>query len=181
MEQRHVYLVGFMGSGKSTVGEILANKLGAFFVDLDRFIEETVGVEISEIFSEYGEEHFREVESYVLNEVAASPDPSVVATGGGIVLKEDNWRVMEESGVTIHLHASIDTLWNRVSGTNNRPLAEDRQQFESLYWSRLPLYRRAQIEVVSHPKSPEEVAEEVLDALGLIEEEEKETHPQRET
>ncbi len=172
MEQRHIYLVGFMGCGKSTVGEILAHRLGALFVDLDHFIEETVGMEIPDIFSEYGEEHFREAESFVLRQVAESPSPAVVATGGGVVLREENREVMRTTGKVVHLYAPAELLWNRVSPAGNRPLAKDFQGFLKLYQSRLPLYRQADLEVDSSANSPEEVAEEVLGALGLTQKKE---------
>ncbi len=172
MGNHHLYIVGFMGCGKSTVGKILANRLNMLFVDLDHFIEETVGMEIPQIFSEYGEEHFREAESFVLQQVAESPSPAVVATGGGVVLREENREVMKTTGTMVYLHAPAEVLWERASSSGNRPLAKEFQSFLELWQARLPLYREARIEIDSSANSPEEVAEEVLGALGLTQKKE---------
>ncbi len=156
-----------MGSGKSTVGRLVAGRLNLSFVDLDSLVEERLGMSIPRVFSAYGEDFFREAETRVLEEVSRSFPPSVVATGGGIVLRESNWEIMQASGEVVYLHAPVEVLWERVSHSTNRPLARDEERFRELWLKRLPLYRKARIEVESYPKTPEEVAREVLGALGL--------------
>ncbi len=117
-----IYLIGFMGSGKSTIGRNLANKLGWSFVDLDRKIEATTGKTIAEIFSAYGEEWFRNVESEVLRSVGSLSD-TVISTGGGAPCHGDNMDFMIETGLTIYLKMSAEQLKRRLANSSGeRPL-----------------------------------------------------------
>jgi len=117
-----IYLIGFMGSGKSTIGRNLANKLGWSFVDIDRKIEATTGKTIAEIFSAYGEEWFRNVESEVLRSVASLSD-TVISTGGGAPCHGDNMDYMIETGLTIYLKMSAEQLKRRLANSSGeRPL-----------------------------------------------------------
>ncbi len=117
-----IYLIGFMGSGKSTIGRNLANKLGWSFVDIDRKIEATTGKTIPEIFSECGEEWFRNVESEVLRSVG-SLSYTVISTGGGAPCHGDNMDYMIETGLTIYLKMSAEQLKRRLANSSGeRPL-----------------------------------------------------------
>jgi shikimate kinase len=145
MKTGNVYLVGFMGTGKSTVGRELARKKKRHFVDLDELIELKEKRSIPDIFSQSGEPYFRRVERQVLKEVSRE-DAFVVACGGGIVMNEDNIRTMKESGTVICLTASVDAILGRPAGSAQRPLLNvpnPRERIESLLKLRAPYYARA--------------------------------------
>ncbi|MFA9459300.1 shikimate kinase [Thiohalorhabdus methylotrophus] len=164
-----VYLVGPMGAGKSTVARLLAPRLQAGVVDLDAEIEDAFGRSIPELFAEHGESGFRDREERVLAEVAQRPGPLVVATGGGVILRDANRRVMAASGTMVYLHADVDTLLARTAGSANRPLlqvADPRAKLAALQAERDPLYREAAILVEGAESSPAEVAEEILHRLA---------------
>ena len=132
-----------MGAGKTTVGRRLAAYLKTRFVDTDHLVEERTGVSVSHIFEVEGEQGFRERESRILCEVSEL-EGAVVSTGGGIVLAEENCRVMKETGTTIYLDASMDTLWKRLEHGRQRPLLQTndpQQTLRALMEARDPLYR----------------------------------------
>jgi shikimate kinase len=118
----HVVLVGMMGAGKTAVGRRLAQSLGRPFVDVDVHIEGTTGHTIAELFERDGEAAFRDEEAAALTEVLNGPRGSVVATGGGAVLREDNRRLMRERGTVVWLRARPETLAARVGSGDERPL-----------------------------------------------------------
>ena len=124
----NIYLIGMMGSGKSTVGEILAEKMELLFIDLDSEIEKTGGKSVSEIFNQDGEDHFRKLESEELKQYSES----VVACGGGIILDEKNRQYINENGVAVLLTASMDELFKRLSDSNNRPILPDENTEKAL-------------------------------------------------
>jgi shikimate kinase len=123
--ENKVYIIGFMGSGKTTTGRKLAELLGWTFTDLDRSIEEHTGLTIPEIFSRHGETFFREVESGVLRSLRSLTN-GVISTGGGTPCYGDNMDYMLETGLTIYLKLTPGQLKSRLSGTNGeRPLIKD--------------------------------------------------------
>ena len=124
----NIYLIGMMGSGKSTVGKILAEKMELLFIDLDLEIEKTGGKSVSEIFNQDGEDHFRKLESEELKQYSES----VVACGGGIILDEENRQYINENGVAVLLTASMDELFKRLSDSNNRPILPDENTEKAL-------------------------------------------------
>ena len=165
---KNIYLIGFMGAGKTSVGKILAEKLRLEFYDLDELIEAECGKTISRIFSEHGEVFFRELETERLKSVSKNSG-QIVATGGGIVLRESNWKIMKEGGITIYLKASADVLWNRIKDDTSRPLLQVEKPFEKareLLSMRIPLYEKADIIVDSEDKSPENVADDIIGQLS---------------
>ena len=132
-----------MGAGKSTVGKVLAKKLGRRFLDADHVIEERCGVKIPVIFEMEGEEGFRKREAQVIREITTEHD-IVLATGGGAVLFPDNRQALSEQGTVIYLHANPNELWHRTKGGEGRPLLSNgdaRKILENLYAVRDPLYR----------------------------------------
>ena len=124
----NIYLIGMMGSGKSTVGKILAEKMELLFIDLDSEIEKTGGKSVSEIFNQDGENQFRKLESEELKQYSES----VVACGGGIILDEENRKYINENGVAVLLTASMDELFKRLSDSNNRPILPDENTEKAL-------------------------------------------------
>jgi len=150
------------------VGRALAARLQAKLVDLDEEIVRRAGRPIPEIFAAEGEEGFRDREEQTLAEVAAREGPLVVATGGGVVLREANRRRMAEYGTMVYLHAGVDTLLARAGGDPNRPLLQvddPRAKLEALQAEREPLYREADLVVTTDGRKPGEVAEEILARL----------------
>ena len=168
MRNYRIYLVGPMGAGKSTVGRALAYRLGAELVDLDAEIVHVAGKPIPEIFAEEGEAGFREREARALADLAGRDEALVVATGGGVVLREENRQLMARSGTTVYLHAAVDTLLARTRGDSNRPLlqvADPRAQLTQLQAEREPLYREAALTVATDGRTPQDVAGEILSRL----------------
>src|SRR6185369_15514239 len=121
MGHSNIFLVGMMGAGKITLGRALAARMKREFVDTDRLLVDRTGVPVATVFEIEGEDGFRRRESAVLREVCEQ-EALVVATGGGIVLSEENRRVMRESGTVIYLRARVESLWERTRHDSNRPL-----------------------------------------------------------
>lgn len=139
----NVFLVGLMGAGKSSVGKALARRLHKTFYDTDQEIERTTGVRIPVIFEIEGEAGFRAREARLLSELALRRN-IVLATGGGIVLSEQNRRLLSENGAVVYLRASVSDLWERTRHDKSRPLlrTEDRMgKLHELFVQRDPLYR----------------------------------------
>lgn len=167
-----VFLVGFMGAGKSSVGRALSHQLGWRFEDLDERIEEREGRKIGQIFREQGEAHFRRLEQSALLELLTAMEdspPAVVALGGGTFVRPEPASLIRATGApTIFLDVPCDELWQRCLGEDGeRPLAGDEHQFRQLYEARLPLYLGATLRVENSGKSVEEVAGEIWNALGF--------------
>jgi shikimate kinase len=165
-----IYLVGFMGCGKSTVGRALADELGWRFLDLDADIEKAEGSSIAEIFESRGEPAFRLVESSALRNAVRKIEcgqPHVIALGGGAFLQENNTALLADKGVSIWLDCSFETVQRRVSGDESRPLARDAQKFRALYDDRRPGYARADYRVEIRGDDWVDVIKQILD-FGLV-------------
>ncbi len=140
---RNIFLVGLMGAGKTSVGRLLAQRLGKRFIDCDHDIEARTGVRIAVIFEIEGEEGFRNREAQALESLTAEED-IVLATGGGAVIRVQNRRCLAERGFVIYLHAQPRDLWMRTRHDKSRPLlatAEPLKRLEELYERRDALYR----------------------------------------
>jgi shikimate kinase len=159
-----VFLLGFMGCGKTTVGRRLAQRLGWSFLDLDEEIERRAGRTIAQIFAEQGEPHFRRLEHELLAEiVGGGAGPTVVALGGGTFAQPANVELIRSTGgVTFWLECPIDELRRRCRDLNNRPLLRDPDNFRQLYQQRLPFYQQADLRVDADRSDPSEVVEEIL-------------------
>jgi len=145
-----IYLVGFMGCGKSTVGRALADELGWSFVDLDHEIEQREGSTIAKIFDERGEPVFRTLETAALRarvHNVQSGRPQVVSLGGGTFLSEENYELVANNGVTVWLDCPFSHVERRVAGETHRPLARDPAQLRRLFESRRDGYARAEYRV----------------------------------
>lgn len=160
-----VFLLGFMGCGKTTVGRLLAQRLGWSFVDLDEEIERRAGRTIARIFAEEGEPYFRDLERQRLEETlqAAAQAPSVVALGGGTVAQPASFQLIRSTGgITFWLECPLEELRRRCRGLNNRPLLRDPESFQQLYRQRLPFYQQADFRVDADRSDPNQVVEEIL-------------------
>lgn len=145
-----LYLLGFMASGKTTIGQAVADELGWSFADLDIEIEREHGTTISEIFANQGEPHFRELESYAIRRHVARIEaglPWVLALGGGAILRPQNWELVHNNGVTIWLDCPLDIVRRRLGDDVTRPLAQNRAGLAHLFEARRPLYSRADFRI----------------------------------
>jgi len=139
---RSVFLIGMPGCGKSTLGKRLATRMGRPFVDADRELEERCGVTVATMFDIEGEQGFRDREHRLLAELSEQ-DGLVVATGGGVVLREDNRLLLQGRPLVMYLEASVAELWSRLRNDKKRPLlqgADPRARLETLFSERGPLY-----------------------------------------
>ena len=162
-------LIGFMGSGKSTISKKLSYRMKMVMIDTDKVIEEKEGRTISDIFAKDGEETFRRMETELLEELVKSTHKTILSVGGGTPLREENRTLLKQLGQVIYLEISADTVLERLKGDQTRPLlqgSDARQKVESLLNARKPIYEAAaQITVRVDGKSSDEVVEEVLASL----------------
>ncbi|MFW6021897.1 MAG: shikimate kinase [Halanaerobiaceae bacterium] len=160
-----ISLIGFMGTGKSSVGKYLAKKLDFLFIDTDSEIELEMGITIADIFQEYGEEYFREIEEKVLENILQSVDNAVLSTGGGIVLSSKNRAILREKSLPIVLQASVDEIYNRVKDDYQRPLLdvpEPKEVIEKLLNQRKDCYNSFKIKIYTNDKSIEEISDLII-------------------
>jgi shikimate kinase len=150
-----------MGCGKSVVGVLVAQRAGAPFVDLDFAIENETGMSVAEIFASRGEKAFRELEARLLAKVLEPG--TVVALGGGAPIDEANWRLIVDRSTTVFLDCGFETIWNRISGTGDRPLlaAKSRAELQALLDHRRPRYSEA-VHRVDGDRPADVVADEIL-------------------
>jgi shikimate kinase len=150
-----------MGSGKSTIGGLVADRARAPFSDLDSMVEREAGMTIREIFATRSEAGFRALESRLLPD--ALQLGAVVALGGGTPVDESNWRLINERAITVYLEVPFETIWKRVGPTSNRPLAagRSRSELEALLHERRPRYEQASHRVDAG-RRPDLIADEVL-------------------
>lgn len=154
-------IVGYMGSGKTTVGRALARSLGWEFVDLDRTIVKGAGRGIPEIFREFGEEYFRDLEHRALLGALDGTRERVVACGGGAIIRPENRKLLERAA-TVFLEEDVETLYGRTRGPNRPLRAASREDFSRRYAQRLPLYEEvANLKTVVAGRPPGEVAQEI--------------------
>jgi shikimate kinase len=159
-----VYLVGMPGSGKSTVGEELAGRLGVPFVDLDTEIERREGRAVPEIFAREGEAGFRALEAAELVR-AGTRDPSVVSCGGGVVLEPANRITLRNTGTCVFLDVPLEVLQARVQPGVDRPLIHEQGDLERLLEARGPLYREFAAHVVDGRGDPGQVADAIVEEM----------------
>ena len=160
----NVYLVGLMGSGKTTIGRILAKRLGLPFMDTDREVEERTGVSIPTIFEIEGEDGFRRRESQVVEDCTRMSN-AIVATGGGVVLRPENRENLTKSGFVVYLNVPPHILWERTRADKNRPLlkVEDPlRKLQELFVVRDPLYREVADLVVDDGKGNAQTVVQLL-------------------
>jgi len=162
-----ITLLGFMGSGKSTVGRELSAITGLPLIDLDCLIVDITGMTIPELFKVHGEKGFRELEARLLKETLLREGGAVISTGGGAPAYGKNMEVIGELSRSVFLKTSFETLWERISKDPNRPLVRlGKERLKELYEKRIPYYERAEITVECDGRSPGEIAEEIISRLS---------------
>ncbi|MGI5816679.1 MAG: 3-dehydroquinate synthase [Armatimonadota bacterium] len=161
-------LTGFMATGKTTVGRLLARRLGMEFIDTDELIEAKAGLPIPEIFERFGEDHFRDLESDALHHALSTPG-RVISTGGGMLLRDENVRALRDAGPIICLTARAETVVDRTRGDEHRPLlqvADPAARIRELMERREACYARADYHIETDDADPEAVTDEVMGALA---------------
>ena len=169
MDKRNIILVGFMGTGKTVTGRVLAERTGLELVDMDSIIEERAGRPISEIFATDGEAGFRKLERALAHELSQRQG-LVISTGGGIVLNPDNLADFEKTGLVVCLTASPETIFQRLENDTTRPLlsGDKKGQISGILATRKPLYDAIEHQIDGDRLDPEGRAEAIL-ALYTLE------------
>jgi shikimate kinase len=159
-----IFLIGMMGTGKTTIGKVLAQQLNYRFFDTDVLIERVSEQSINEIFARQGEESFRELETKVLAEVSALTK-SVIATGGGIIMRPINWSYLRH-GLVVWLDAPLELLEQRLAEDNTRPL---RPNLSSLLEKRRPIYEQADLHLaIADNQTPEQITAKLIEKIPTV-------------
>ncbi|MDJ0799750.1 MAG: shikimate kinase [Calothrix sp. MO_167.B12] len=166
----NLYLIGMMGAGKTTVGQLIAKHLGYGFLDTDKVIVQAAGKSINQIFAEDGETVFRQLESKVLSEISAYTKLTI-ATGGGIIINSVNWSYLHH-GLIVWLDAPVELLYQRLLNDTSRPLLQDTDplgKLRSLLEQRQPLYAQADLRItLNEEETPEEIALRAIDLIPSV-------------
>lgn len=164
----NIVLVGFMGTGKSAVGKMLAEKLGREFLETDEIIEEREGVSIKEIFEKQGEGYFRRLEKSVVKEASEKRDV-IISAGGGAIVDGENFKNLKNGGVIICLEAGPDVILQRTKGLSTRPLLnvpDPKAKIEELLKKREPYYRKSDFRINTDNLTVKQVVEKII-GLGI--------------
>ncbi|MFZ5968696.1 MAG: chorismate mutase [Bacillota bacterium] len=165
----HISLIGFMGSGKTTIGKELSKLLAMENIDVDKVIEERMGMTINEIFQNYGETYFRKLEAETVEEMSRYNNIIIFCSGGGIVLNHKNVENLKRNGIVIWLQASPEEIYSRISQENTRPLLKDSmtvEKIQEMLGKREGLYEAAaDITVCTDGKTVEEISKEIIEKL----------------
>lgn len=166
----NIYLIGLMGTGKSTVGKVIAHELGYRFFDTDILIEKVAQKTINEIFASEGEESFRDLETRVLDQVSLCTK-SAIATGGGIILKRQNWSYLR-NGLIVWLDVPIPVIVQRLKEDNTRPLLQEtdiKDKLKLLLENRQNLYNQADLHIkISETDTTEQIAQEIINLIPTV-------------
>ena len=166
MLNKNVYLIGFMGAGKSTVGHELAKLMSINFFDLDEAIVENKGMDIADIFHEHGEETFRLWEKEVLFQQEG--EGAIIATGGGIVETKDNLLFMLKTGHVVYLQAPFNLLFSRIASDSNRPLTKEGEKgLKERFNRRRAFYEKASTTLNTENKTPVQIAHEIFKLITV--------------
>jgi shikimate kinase len=168
-EAKRLVLVGFMGAGKSTVGPLVAARLGWEFLDMDARLEQRLGLPVADVFRDLGEEAFRLEEEAVAREILGR-ERLVVAAGGGAFARTETRELLKQNAVTVFLQCDLDTVIRRVPDDGRRPLAGNREIMSIRLAERESSYRKADVTVEASAGGPEAVADRVVSAVhpGLL-------------
>jgi len=167
---KNIVLTGFMGAGKTAVGKELAHILGMKLIDVDTEIEKAEQITINEIFSQFGEPRFREIETGMIKQIA-SGKKLIISTGGGAVLRQENIDILRADGIIVCLMASPETILKRTSTSDDRPLLKVENPLEKineLLAFRKPFYEKANIMIDTEQKTPLQIAEEIIEKIKLL-------------
>lgn len=167
---KNIVLSGFMGTGKTEAGRELARILGWNIIDVDDEIVKAEKMTINEIFAQFGEPAFRDMEAAVIRGISKKKNV-IIATGGGAVLRQDNTDALRQNGIVVCLTASPETILKRIGGSSERPLLKVKnplRKIRELMQARMPFYQKADIVIDTEKKAPREVAVEILERCSAI-------------
>jgi shikimate kinase len=167
---KNIILTGFMGTGKTAVGKELSRLLEMKLIDVDTEVEKIQQMTINEIFKQFGEQRFREIETEMIKTVSANRKV-IISTGGGAVLKQENMDTLRENGIIICLTATPETILQRTSDNSDRPLLQVENPFKKindLLQTRKPYYEKADIIIDTEDKTPLQIAEEIIEKVSRI-------------
>jgi shikimate kinase len=168
---KNISIIGFMGSGKSTAGRLLAERLNFLFIDTDQIIMLAENSSISEIFKNYGEDYFRNVESEVIRKIYKKNKNCVFSCGGGVILREKNMQIIKENSFVLYLHISPIIAYKRLKDAEDRPLinkSDRKKEIEYLIDKRKDLYLKyADMIIEKGNINPEGIVEEIINKLEL--------------
>lgn len=162
--KKNIFFIGFMGTGKTTIGKLVSQKLGFDFIDTDAAIEEQLSMSISDIFENYGEDYFRELENKIVMDLTKGLG-TIISTGGGTPLYHNNMEIMKENGLVITLETSANILWARLKNCRERPLLREYNTFDKfseLYAHRNKIYRLGHYIIKTDGKSRKQVVDEAI-------------------
>ena len=172
IKNKNLVLTGFMGTGKTTVGYILASSLKRTLIDTDQMIEEKTGLTVSQIFEQHGESYFRDLESEEILKLKQNrPGSLVIATGGGAVLRGHNLKILSENGIIIALTASPCAILRRISKTNQRPLLAGEgaaEKIKTKLLEREQYYRHCSFQLDTTGRTPQQVAREIIASIKKV-------------
>lgn len=164
----NIALIGIMGCGKTTIGQLLKGKLNGFtFVDTDDLIVKSENHSINEIFSDNGEDYFREIETKILKDVLKN-DNQIISTGGGIIKSQENINILKEKSIMIYLKTDINELVERLKNDNQRPLLKNediKTKLATLLEEREPKYQQAQHIINTTNKTPDIIVKEIIETV----------------
>lgn len=164
---KNIILTGFMGTGKTAVGKELSRLLAMTLIDVDTEVEKSQKMTINEIFKEFGEQRFREIETGMIKTVSENRKV-IISTGGGAVLKQENMDILRGNGIIVCLTATPETILQRTSNNSDRPLLQVENPFKKindLLQSRKPYYEKADIMIDTEDKTPLQIAEEIIEKV----------------
>ncbi len=167
---KNIVLTGFMGTGKTAVGRQLSRLLNMELIDVDTEIERSQGITINEIFKNFGEPRFREIETEMIKKLSGKKN-IIISTGGGAVLKQENMDTLRENGIIFCLMAKPETILKRTSHDSNRPLLQVEDPFKrikELLDYRKPFYEKADIIINTENKTPLQIAEELINEYKIL-------------
>ena len=165
---KNIYLVGFMGTGKTVVGVILAKRLAKEFVEMDAVIEEKQGSKIADIFTKQGEAYFRSFEKTLLGSLSKR-EGLVISCGGGLICDQENLKLLKETGVVFVLRASASTIYQRTKEHTHRPILnvdDPQEKIKQLLEQRAPYYAQAHHSIDTDDLLPEEIADKIITTLN---------------
>jgi shikimate kinase len=164
---KNIVLTGFMGTGKTAVGSELSRLLSMKLIDVDTEIEREQNMTINEIFKQFGEQRFREIETEMIKNITRNMNV-IISTGGGVVLKQENMDALRENGIIVCLKAKPETILSRTKNNSDRPLLQVRNPLAAicdLLNFRHPFYEKADMIIDTEEKSPLQIAEEIIDKI----------------
>ncbi|MEW6416792.1 MAG: shikimate kinase [Nitrospirota bacterium] len=166
---KNIILTGFMGTGKTEVGKELSRLLNMKLIDVDTEIEKSKNRTINEIFKQFGEPRFREIETEMIRKLSEDKN-CIISTGGGVVLKQENMDILRRNGVIVCLMATPETILKRTSNSDDRPLLQVENplnKIKELLNFRRPFYEKADLMIDTEGKTPLQIAEEIIEKVRI--------------